>query len=143
LHARGDVPAQWRCGGSRIRSSARWLAVRLLPGLPLLAGIAPWWVLLETTGRRSGVRRHTPLAAGPFDGRTMWLTAAQGRHCNFVRNIPADPHVGLRHRRRRYVATAQIHAIDAERLRHFNPYTRSGPRAVGIEPQFVKVTINS
>jgi hypothetical protein len=35
--------------------------------LPLrLAGIAPWWVILETTGRRTGLPRRVPPAGGPL-----------------------------------------------------------------------------
>ena len=69
-------------GMDRRRKRARlvrfWRAVN--PLARPLAGIAPWWVLLETTGRRSGKRRHTPLARGPMDGGAMWLIAVHGRH---------------------------------------------------------------
>ena len=36
-----------------------------------LAGLAPWWVVLETKGRRTGRQRRTPLANGPFDGLSI------------------------------------------------------------------------
>ncbi len=32
------------------------------------AGWAPWWVLLETDGRRTGEPKTTPLVRGPVDG---------------------------------------------------------------------------
>jgi deazaflavin-dependent oxidoreductase (nitroreductase family) len=62
----------------------------------LLRGIAPRaFALLETTGRRSGLPRHTPVGNG-LDRDTFWLIAAHGRQADFVRNIDADPHVRIR-----------------------------------------------
>lgn len=58
-----------------------------------LAGFAPWWVLLETVGRRTGKRRLTPFASGPFDGRRLLLIAVHGEHSGFAHNIAAEPHV--------------------------------------------------
>ena len=42
-----------------------------------LAGVAPWWVVLETTGRRSGLPRRVPLARGPLDGNRALLVAIE------------------------------------------------------------------
>ena len=61
-----------------------------------LAGIAPWWVVLETNGRRSGKPRQVPLARGPIDDQTIWLVSVHGSHASFCRNIAADPKVRLR-----------------------------------------------
>ena len=65
-----------------------------------LAGFAPWWVVLETTGRRTGRRRRVPLARGPVDGRSAWLIAVRGTHAGFAHNIAADPRVRLKMRGR-------------------------------------------
>jgi deazaflavin-dependent oxidoreductase (nitroreductase family) len=44
----------------------------------LRAGAAPRaFALLETTGRRTGLARHTPVGNG-VDGDTFWLVAAHG-----------------------------------------------------------------
>jgi deazaflavin-dependent oxidoreductase (nitroreductase family) len=51
--------------------------------------------LLETTGRRSGRPRVTPLGARQ-DGDTVWIVAEHGRRANYVRNIEADPRVRVR-----------------------------------------------
>jgi deazaflavin-dependent oxidoreductase (nitroreductase family) len=56
-------------------------------------GIAPGSVaLLETTGRRSGLPRQTPVLNG-LDGDTFWLFAEHGREADYVRNLLADPRV--------------------------------------------------
>ena len=46
--------------------------------LALRAGVAPRaFALLETTGRRTGLTRHTPVGNG-LDADTFWLVAAHG-----------------------------------------------------------------
>jgi integrase len=59
-----------------------------------LAGLAPWWVLLETTGRRTGKRRRTPFANGPFVGELpadgLLFPSPKGhwaRRSNYRRNL--------------------------------------------------------
>jgi deazaflavin-dependent oxidoreductase (nitroreductase family) len=53
------------------------------------------FALLETTGRRSGRPRHTPVGNG-LDGDTFWLVAVHGRQADYVRNLLADPRVRVR-----------------------------------------------
>jgi deazaflavin-dependent oxidoreductase (nitroreductase family) len=50
------------------------------------------YAVLETTGRRSGLARRTPVANG-LRGDTFWLISAHGRHAHYVRNLLADPQV--------------------------------------------------
>lgn len=110
------------------------------PITKLLAGFVPWWVLLETTGRRSGARRATPLAAGPSDPEGMWLIAVHGRHAFWVRNIEASPAVRLKHRGRWQPGSASTHPLDPNLLRRFNVYARSGARGpVPVDPLLVRV----
>lgn len=52
------------------------------------------YAVLETTGRRSGVKRLTPVANGLREG-TFWLISAHGRHAHYVHNLLADPHVRI------------------------------------------------
>jgi deazaflavin-dependent oxidoreductase (nitroreductase family) len=106
-----------------------------------LAGIAPWWVVLETTGRRSGRPRQVPLARGPVDGSTAWLIAVHGDHSAFARNIAADPNVRLRLRGHWREGTAALVPMDEEILARFNGYSRMGPRGVGIDPKLVRVDL--
>lgn len=51
--------------------------------------------LLETTGRRSGLKRETPVGNG-LEGDTFWLVAAHGVKADYVRNIAADPRVRVK-----------------------------------------------
>ena len=110
------------------------------PPTRALAGLAPWWVLLETTGNRTGRRRRTPLASGPSDAGGMWLIAVHGRHSGWVRNLEAASAVRLKHRGRWREGTATTHPIDAVQLSHFNAYARSGPRFLGMDPLLVRVS---
>ena len=64
------------------------LAWRL--GLP-----PPGDALLETTGRRTGQPRRTPVCDGR-DGETFWLIAQRGRRSDWIRNIEANPRVRVK-----------------------------------------------
>jgi deazaflavin-dependent oxidoreductase (nitroreductase family) len=105
----------------------------------LLAGIAPWWVLIETVGRRTGNQRRTPLARGPVDGNTTWLISVHGRHASWVKNLEDSPTVRLRVKRRWRWGTASVVRYDPEIVRRFNRYARSGPLTIGIEPVLVRI----
>jgi deazaflavin-dependent oxidoreductase (nitroreductase family) len=62
----------------------------------LRAGAAPRaFALLETTGRRTGQARHTPVGNG-LDGDTFWLIAAHGTQADYVRNLQAEPRVRVK-----------------------------------------------
>ena len=62
----------------------------------LRAGFAPRaFALLETTGRRTGLPRHTPVGNG-LDGDTFWLVAAHGIQADYVRNLQAEPRVRVK-----------------------------------------------
>jgi deazaflavin-dependent oxidoreductase (nitroreductase family) len=65
------------------------------PIVKLLAGYVPFWALLETTGRKSGLPRRNPVGNG-LDGDVFWIVAEHGRRAAYVRNIEADPRVRLR-----------------------------------------------
>ncbi|MBO0850372.1 MAG: nitroreductase family deazaflavin-dependent oxidoreductase [Pseudonocardia sp.] len=62
----------------------------------LRAGFAPRaFALLETTGRRTGLARHTPVGNG-LDGDSFWLVAAHGTQADYVRNLQAEPRVRVK-----------------------------------------------
>ena len=106
-----------------------------------LAGIAPWWVVLENTGRHSGKLRHTPLARGPIEEGSLWLIAVHGAHSSWVANIQANPAVRVRLRGRWLEGRATARPFDSKRVNRFNLYARSGPGAVGIDPLLVQVEL--
>ena len=81
------------------------------------AGVAPPTVaLLETTGRRSGEPRRTPVGNG-LDGDVFWIVAEHGRRSAYVRNIEADPRVRVRVGRRWRSGVAQLLPHDDPRRR--------------------------
>jgi deazaflavin-dependent oxidoreductase (nitroreductase family) len=62
----------------------------------LRRGIGPRaFALLETTGRRTGAPRHTPVGNG-LDGDTFWLIAVHGDQADYVRNLRVDSRVRVR-----------------------------------------------
>ena len=62
----------------------------------LRAGRAPAaFALLETTGRRTGQARQTPVGNG-LDGDTFWLVASHGTQADYVRNLLAQPRVRVK-----------------------------------------------
>jgi deazaflavin-dependent oxidoreductase (nitroreductase family) len=76
--------------------------------LVLRLGIAPKaFALLETIGRRSGRRRHTPVGNG-LDGDVFWLVAERGTGCDYVQNLKADPNARLKVGRDWFSDTATV-----------------------------------
>ncbi|MFL5835658.1 MAG: nitroreductase/quinone reductase family protein [Solirubrobacteraceae bacterium] len=55
----------------------------------------PGDALLETTGRRTGRRRVTPVC-DCLEGDTFWVVAQRGRDAEYVSNIEADPRVRVK-----------------------------------------------
>ncbi|MDA3624017.1 nitroreductase/quinone reductase family protein [Saccharopolyspora oryzae] len=66
------------------------------PVMRRVVGRMPGQALLETTGRKSGLARTTPIG-GALTGDTFWLVSDHGKSSNYVRNIEADPRVRLQH----------------------------------------------
>lgn len=76
----------------------------------------PGWALLETTGRRTGLRRATPVGDG-LEGSTFWIVSEHGRRSAYVRNLEADPRVRVRVRGRWRNGTAHVLLDDDPRER--------------------------
>ena len=112
------------------------------PPARILAGYAPWWVVLETIGRRTGAPRRVPLARGPVDGATAWLIAVHGDHATFAKNIAANPSVRLKLNRRWHEGTAELLPFNRDIVRRFDPYVRMGLRTVEIEPKLIRVELS-
>jgi deazaflavin-dependent oxidoreductase (nitroreductase family) len=81
------------------RRVVTWLQLHLMnpPVRGLLSrGIVPSsYALLETTGRKSGRPRVTPVGSG-LEGDTFWIVAEHGHRAGYVRNIRANPRVRVR-----------------------------------------------
>ena len=71
----------------------------------------PGDALLETTGRRTGRLRLTPIC-DCLEGDTFWVVSQRGRRADYVRNLESNPRVRVRVRRglrTRWIAgTAQV-----------------------------------
>jgi len=70
----------------------------LNPPIKLLFAIGlvpPGYAMLETTGRKSGKARRTPVGDGRLGDR-FWLVAEHGMEAGYVRNIAANPRVRVK-----------------------------------------------
>jgi deazaflavin-dependent oxidoreductase (nitroreductase family) len=129
--------------GQRLKRRINLLFWRLAnPIMRGLGGVAPWWVVLETTGRRTGLPRRVPLARGPIDGSIAWLICVHGSHAGFARNIAANPRVRLKMSGSWREGTAELLPMDDAILARFNAYARLGPRTVGIDPRLVRIELS-
>ena len=135
-------------GVERKRKLITRLQVKLLnPPVRALAarGLAPGVVLLETTGRKSGEPRRTPVSNGLEPGTdTFWIVAEMGGRAAYVRNIEADPRVRIRLRRGWRGGTAHIVAgADARaRLGTLSRLNAAGVRAMGTELLVIRVDLD-
>ena len=83
-------PLQVRSRKYRIVTAVERLNNRLTRFV-LRKGVAPpASALLEPTGRRTGIPRHTPVGNGCI-GDTFWLVAAHGTQADYVRNLQVLP----------------------------------------------------
>jgi deazaflavin-dependent oxidoreductase (nitroreductase family) len=108
-------------------------------GLPL-----PGYVLLETTGRRSGEPRQVPVGKA-LEGDTLWIVAEHGMRAGYVRNIQADPRVRARLGRRWRTGTAEVLPGDdwRERQRRIpNKLNSAVVRAMGTDQVTVRVALD-
>jgi len=117
-------------------------------GLPI-----PGDALLETTGRRTGLRRRTPVCDG-IEGETFWLVAQRGHDADWVRNIEANPRVRVKvseaHARWRS-GTAHIldedNALERQRLLGQASLARrlciSTSKALNTTPLTIRVDLDS
>jgi deazaflavin-dependent oxidoreductase (nitroreductase family) len=74
-------------------------------------------LLLTTTGRKTGLKRVTPLQYEEIDGK-YFLGAARGLNADWVRNIQADPRVEVRVKRDLFLGYAEV-ITDPTRIADF------------------------
>lgn len=111
----------------------------------LHTGIAPRaFALVETTGRRSGQPRHTPVGNG-LVGDTFWLVAVHGAQADYVRNLQADPKVRVKIGRRWRSGTAVVLPDDDPVARSRTlPYQRDAAigRLMASAPLTVRIDLD-
>ena len=102
----------------------------------------PLQTLLETTGRKSGEPRRTPVGGRLVDGR-FWFVSEFGEQSQYVRNIQADPRVRVRLRGRWHIGTAHLVPEDdaQARLRELPQFNSFGVRTFGTNLLTVRVDL--
>jgi deazaflavin-dependent oxidoreductase (nitroreductase family) len=98
---RGSHPEHvYRTAERRVINPAmRWL---------LQVGLAPRaFALLETTGRRTGKPRLTPVGNG-LEDHVFWLVAMHGTEAEYVQNLLANPRVRVKVGRRWRAGSATL-----------------------------------
>ncbi|MFB1296517.1 nitroreductase/quinone reductase family protein [Mycobacterium sp. pW049] len=102
----------------------------------------PFQTLLETTGRKSGLPRTTPLG-GRRTGDEFWFVSEFGDRSQYIRNIMADPHVRLRLKGRWHRGTAVLLPDDdaRARMRELPQYNNVGVRTFGTNLLTVRVDL--
>ena len=124
------------------RTRFAWRFWRIMnPIVRPLAGIMPWWLLLETTGRKTGLQRLTPFANGPIDDGVLTLISVHGARAAFALNIAADPRVRVKRRGRWHAGTAEIVPMDDATVRRFSLYGRLGLRSFGEDARLIRIRL--
>ncbi|MFF1356520.1 nitroreductase/quinone reductase family protein [Streptomyces sp. NPDC058297] len=100
-------------------------------GNPFLSRL-PGQILLETTGRTSGLPRRTPVG-GRLVGSEFWWVSEYGDKSQYVRNIQADPRIRVRIKGRWHTGTAHLLPDDdaRARLKRLPRYNSAAVRALG------------
>ena len=130
------------------RRASTFLTVRIVN--PLVrrlasAGIAgPSVALLETTGRKSGQKRVTPVGNG-LRGDKFWIVTEHGWKSAYVKNIQADPRVRVKTGRRWRSGTAHLLPDDDpyERMKMLRRRLNDATvRLVGTEHLVIRVDLD-
>ena len=102
----------------------------------------PIQTLLETTGRKSGQPRRTPLG-GSKVGNEFWFVSEFGANSQYVKNIKANPNVRVRLRGRWHNGTAHLVPDDDphERLRSLPRFNSFGVRTFGTNLLSIRVDL--
>ncbi len=118
--------------GAQKRKRIRWVQ-RYLVNPPatvaVWSGLVPGFVLVETTGRRSGKRRLNVVGM-KVEGDTGWVVAEHGRHAGYVNNLEANADVRVRMHRRWRAARAHVLDDDDPQARLDSFHRRSHQAAV-------------
>jgi len=102
----------------------------------------PTQVVLETTGRKTGLPRRTPVG-GRVINRQFWMVAGDGEAADYVRNIKSHSAVRLRIEGRWRRGTAVLLPDDdaGSRLEQLPRFNSAMVRALGTKPLTVRVDL--
>ena len=107
-----------------------------------LMRLMPFQTLLETTGRKSGEPRRTPLG-GSREGDQFWFVSEFGDKSQYVKNIKANPRVRVRLNGKWHTGTAQLVPDDDPhaRLRSLPQFNSFGVRTFGTNLLTIRVDL--
>ncbi|AEV70875.1 deazaflavin-dependent nitroreductase family protein [Mycolicibacterium rhodesiae NBB3] len=107
-----------------------------------LMRLMPFQTLLETTGRKSGEPRRTPLD-GSRIGDQFWFVSEFGDKSQYVKNIQANPAVRVRLKGKWHSGTAHLVPDDDphERLRSLPKFNSFGVRTFGTNLLTIRVDL--
>jgi deazaflavin-dependent oxidoreductase (nitroreductase family) len=102
----------------------------------------PTQVVLETTGRKTGLPRRTPVG-GRIVNQQFWMVAGDGETADYVRNIQAHNVVRLRIKGHWRRGTAVLLPDDDAvlRLTQLPRFNSAMVRALGTKPLTVRVDL--
>jgi len=105
--------------------------------------LLPTQVVLETTGRRSGLPRRVPVGGRLVDNQ-FWLVSDHGEMSDYIRNIKSNGQVRLRIRGRwRRGAAHLLHSDDAHaRLAKLPRINSAMVRALGTDLLTVRIDLS-
>jgi deazaflavin-dependent oxidoreductase (nitroreductase family) len=96
------MPKPWRTAWQRFanqKSLAIW-------------GLMPGWAVIETTGRKTGLLRQTPVGGRLRGDGSFWLICGERHEAQYVKNIESNPRVRVKVHGRWRPGTA--HLLDNE-----------------------------
>jgi deazaflavin-dependent oxidoreductase (nitroreductase family) len=128
----------------RLASALAKYAINPVAKIAHRLGLPVGVVILETTGRKSGLPRRNPVGKS-LVGDTLWIVAEHGRKANYVRNIEANPRVRVKIGRRWRMGTAHLMPDDdpRERQRRMpNRVNSAMVRLMGTEPVTVRIDLD-
>ncbi|MFV1365681.1 nitroreductase/quinone reductase family protein [Mycolicibacterium elephantis] len=104
--------------------------------------LLPFQTLLETTGRKSGQPRRTPLGGSRVDNE-FWFVSEFGENSQYIKNIKANPNVRVRLNGRWHNGVAHLMPDDDphERLRSLPQFNSMGVRTFGTNLLTVRVDL--
>ncbi|ODQ96159.1 nitroreductase/quinone reductase family protein [Mycolicibacterium holsaticum] len=104
--------------------------------------LLPFQTMLETTGRKTGESRRTPLG-GSRVGDEFWFVSEFGEKSHYIRNIKANPNVRVRLNGRWHNGVAHLMPDDDphERLRSLPQFNSMGVRTFGTNLLTVRVDL--
>lgn len=104
--------------------------------------LLPFQTLLETTGRKSGQPRRTPVG-GRRVGNEFWFVSEFGDNSQYVKNIRANPAVRVRLNGKWHKGVAHLVPDDdpQERLRSLPQFNSFGVRTFGTNLLTIRVDL--